>query len=706
MNDLYKEKIQRLFNEYFNYLKSNGGLANANGYEELYKWEIATKCKGKPDLKADDFVSEITSWTKEMKNLLYVGMQPTALRHLAEYHPLELKLAINSLYDETVPLNNRVATYINTCDNCWDEEMKQMFGDNTKARADERLASDFLTCHNPQKYTFYKFSVYKCLCEYLEIEPKGSKEKLAHFYELINNICLPIYREQRELKFLIDKEVVQADYEVNDLLAIQTALYLLSENQLNINIDNNIFTDMETSKYDKYIKLLKANHNIVLTGAPGTGKTFMAKEIAKEMGAEVGFVQFHPSYDYTDFVEGLRPTAPDSNGNIGFERRDGIFKEFCKRAIVGNKRESLLSVAETQSVHKGKMDYVPNNTGINDSFASLYEELKKKIMEGKKLYTDYRNYTKLDASVVYGRIQYKTSNGKSNYFDENYVRQIFNYYKERNQYNIGDVTSPKDFQKITNVTLNYSCYRAIVQKLLDMSKAINQTVNSLSMESVSKAPSIPSKQTEINDEEIMNEKIEVGKTKDTLENKKDNNPYVFIIDEINRGEISKIFGELFFSIDPGYRGEKGRVKTQYQNLITDETDPFFEGFYVPDNVYIIGTMNDIDRSVESMDFAMRRRFTWVEVTAEESMDNIGIDGEKRETMTRLNQAIEKIDGLGKDYELGGAYFLGDMSKEERWEYKIVGLLREYLRGVSNADEKMKKLEAAYYGTEHNDSDAD
>lgn len=76
--------------------------------------------------------------------------------------------------------------------------------------------------------------------------------------------------------------------------------------------------------------------------------------------------------------------------------------------------------------------------------------------------------------------------------------------------------------------------------------------------------------------------------------------------------MSKIFGELFFSIDPGYRGKDGKVDTQYQNLIdidpeTQNEDVFKNGFYVPENVYVIGTMNDIDRSVESMDFAMRRR---------------------------------------------------------------------------------------------------
>lgn len=95
--------------------------------------------------------------------------------------------------------------------------------------------------------------------------------------------------------------------------------------------DNEIQEEpMQELKYKEYIELLKETHNLVLTGAPGTGKTYMARAIAEEMGAVTKFVQFHPSYDYTDFVEGLRP-VDKGDDQMGFKRRDGVFKKFCRK---------------------------------------------------------------------------------------------------------------------------------------------------------------------------------------------------------------------------------------------------------------------------------------------------------------------------------------------------------------------------------------
>ncbi len=188
--------------------------------------------------------------------------------------------------------------------------------------------------------------------------------------------------------------------------------------------------------------------------------------------------------------------------------------------------------------------------------------------------------------------------------------------------------------------------------------------------------------------------------------------YVFIIDEINRGEMSKIFGELFYSIDPGYRGEDGKVRTQYANMLTEANEfdialgaTDFGQFFIPKNVYIIGTMNDIDRSVESMDFAMRRRFAWKEVTASDTMDDIlkevpNADLAKK-AMTAINKKIAEYDDLGTPYQLGAAYFkkikdYKDNALQKLWDYHIEGLLKEYLRGNRDSKKRMDELKKVYF----------
>ena len=164
---------------------------------------------------------------------------------------------------------------------------------------------------------------------------------------------------------------------------------------------------------------------------------------------------------------------------------------------------------------------------------------------------------------------------------------------------------------------------------------------------------------------------------------------------------------MFFAIDPGYRGEKGRIRTQYANMQTSEScfiNAEDDHFYVPENVYIIGTMNDIDRSVESFDFALRRRFAWIPIKAE---DQVGMwDGEIdtwKETalkkMMALNKAIEIMDGFSEAYDIGPSYFLklkecgGDFSL--LWDYHIGNVLQEYFRGMPDAREQLESLKLEY-----------
>ena len=335
---------------------------------------------------------------------------------------------------------------------------------------------------------------------------------------------------------------------------------------------------------------------IIFTGAPGTGKTRIAQKIAKEIAKEIGiaiddqdyFVQFHPSYDYTDFVEGLRP--------VEVKTQSGETK------MQFDKDGEITTVKITAQSGETKMQFVKVD-GIFKAFC-------RKIVEK------------------------------------------------------GD--------------------------------------------------------------------------KDGL--------YFFIIDEINRANLSKVFGELMYCFEKDKRGEKNGVPTQYQNLptyqktddsfsaIAKDEDVFAKGFYVPENVCIIGTMNDIDRSVDSMDFALRRRFEWVEFIVDKKMlrnafsemfsgkhdsDKPDIDIESLVNgVTALNKYIQKEGasfGLNRQYDISQGQFANipenrqSAIKDYVWNYRIKSLLREYLRGEDEKsiegflDEAAKK----FFGeaTENNKQDA-
>lgn len=519
-----------------------------------------------------------------------------------------------------------------------------------------------------------------------------------------------------------------------------------------------------TSILDECIELLKANKNLILTGAPGTGKTYLAREIASKLTGSnmkqsilndtfetlihkyikpgipikssknratynvdkiekhkvflsgehnqpygvpfqlianayqnrlweggqkngldpytaalakhiyeseqnsstlekannlpseienIGFVQFHPSYDYTDFVEGLRPTSLDS-GNIGFERKDGVFKKFCSKAI-----------------SSGIIDTVDN---FEECWFQLISKLNEQdyldipMLSGKLFRLELNVNGDGLANRTYENDTYEKNawiQGKLKFFNK---EQLYNVYK-------GFPGTPSG---------GFDNYRKAIIQYMKTNLGLNDYFKG-------------------------------------IQNNTQQQSFVFIIDEINRGELSKIFGELFFSIDPGYRGEKRRVKTQYQNLITDTDDPFYDGFYVPENVYIIGTMNDIDRSIESMDFAMRRRFAWKEIKAEDNtqmLDSLGsLKQRTLNTMTRLNNAIwdendqSGIQGLSAAYHIGGAYFKKlelylnenhsniEEAFQKLWDNHLQGVLFEYLRGSASAVSDLNRLKTIYFQAE-------
>lgn len=405
-----------------------------------------------------------------------------------------------------------------------------------------------------------------------------------------------------------------------------------------------------------YSKLLLESKNLIFRGAPGTGKSYLAKQIAadiisngytdkwadltEEQRRQVEFVQFHPSYDYSDFVEGLRPKM-NEDGSMGFELQDGIFKSFVDRA--------RRNFEDSQKPIDVREKEISSNTALEEFFADIeFGEEEFRTIKGNKF-----TITNMDDKHIYLAIPgNETVNKLSLNLDE--LRKMLESGLEFNK--VSDIT--KFFGKQFG-TQNYSYDFALFKAIKAAGKATRKT------------------------------KVEAEPLK----------KYIFIIDEINRGEISKILGELFFAIDPGYRGQAGEVATQYSNM-HDNPD---EKFYIPENVYIIGTMNDIDRSVDSFDFAMRRRFRFVEVRAESTQDMLDtiadedIKNEAIARMDRLNAEILKVEGLNENYQIGASYFLKlkYLDFDDFWTDYLEPLLQEYVRGLYDEKGIMKRFARAY-----------
>lgn len=402
--------------------------------------------------------------------------------------------------------------------------------------------------------------------------------------------------------------------------------------------------------------MLIESKNLIFHGAPGTGKSYLAKEIAAdivsdgyydkyaqlsaEQKKQIEFVQFHPSYDYSDFVEGLRPKVND-DGTMGFELQDGIFKKFITRARKNyeDSQKSKEAIEKEVSVQESMMDFFSNIelgvdtfktingnefsiTGVDDKHINIsipgnamVNKLSLNVDEIRKM---------LESDVKFTMIKDVTA-----FFGKSFATQAYSY--------------------------DFAIYKAIKAKKGAGAKA-------------------KAKQTELK-------------------------KYIFIIDEINRGEISKIFGELFFAIDPGYRGIDGEISTQYANLHSDPD----EKFYIPENVYIIGTMNDIDRSVDSFDFAMRRRFRFVELKADErlemltSLEDEELKAEAIKRMAALNQEIAAVEDLNKNYQIGAAYFLKlkTLTFDQLWTDYLQPLLQEYVQGMYGEESIMNRFAKAY-----------
>jgi len=383
--------------------------------------------------------------------------------------------------------------------------------------------------------------------------------------------------------------------------------------------------------------------NQILFGAPGTGKTYYTKKIAVEIingkkaqdrsreeinkeyeelieAGQIVFTTFHQSLSYEDFIEGIKPETID--GNVTYEVKDGIFKQLCSRAIEQRPKNSDIEIYDFDK-------------GWNDLIAEAEQNLLSDSMLLLPVLTQ-------DKGVYVTEI---TDNGNLKIKPKN------------SRLDIDYIVSYNRTKKLQGVFSDLSVVKNIDKEFRSVIGGSNSTAYWAVLNYIN------------NKIKENNKEIDFEETKN----------HVLIIDEINRGNVSAIFGELITLLEEDKRKgnpEHTEVKLPYSGKY----------FSVPNNVYIIGTMNTADRSVEALDTALRRRFSFVEmqpnpkILSDEKYVKYN-DVNLSELLKTINQRIEML--IDKDHQIGHSYFIGIQDLEDlkrTFKDKIIPLLEEYFYG--------------------------
>lgn len=412
--------------------------------------------------------------------------------------------------------------------------------------------------------------------------------------------------------------------------------------------------------------------NQILFGPPGTGKKYNTvnkaieiinpsfnlnqsrTEVKKEFDrlmqeGQIVFTTFHQNMSYEDFIEGIKPIEPEKEGDpLNYQIEYGIFRRLCIEA----------SFAIAQLRKDKTTEEVLDFSILYDKFAESVEE---RLLNGEdvKLETKAGGVVLVESISQLGNFVIKHQKGTRSYtVSKARLTKLQSAIK-----NLDDVSNINDqFRELIGGS-NSSAYWSVLNAIRKEKRVLQKNKETRSY--------------------TFNDKKEVALSltkSDYLE--KNGKPFVLIIDEINRGNISQIFGELITLIEE----DKRLGKSEALEVILPYSK---QKFGVPPNLFIIGTMNTADRSVEALDTALRRRFSFEEIPPNPKvikqvgrlengvLDNIELDS----LLTTINMRIEKL--LDKDHQIGHSYFItvtNFADLKSVFQNKIVPLLQEYFFG--------------------------
>jgi len=660
-----------------------------NGYYEEYKWDLLDRSEGKDVLTVFDGLRG--------KNIIDNPRTDSVIKYLVENEADKTRVCCQYLTDESVPLNERLAAF--------KAEIKALCPSKWKNTAnDERTASGLLTCVYPETYTFYKDEIYQNICDYFGYTSRKAGKKYEHFMELVNGFVKSYGEEIQQI--MLNEIKGFKNKPLN--LAVQTLFWCMKD-YMKEELKNKMTTETNNSSkgtwYDDVVRTWERRKNIVLYGAPGTGKTYDVPELAVRlcnpafMAAEpsreeivsrynqlktekrIAFTTFHQSLDYEDWIEGLRPVVNENN-QVTYEIESGIFKKLCEEAERPVVKDKQVGIADNAVVWKVSLA----GTGDND--------VRRECMENSHIRIGWDGY----GPVISDETDWSVYNGEGKQILDAYINKmkigdiVMSCYSSQTIDAIGVVVGDYEFED------KFPNYKR-VRRVNWLVKNINENI------------------VEMNDGKTMTlgtvyrlNSITLDNVKSILE-KYDTSPkmeendkaYVMVIDELNRGNVSKVFGELITLLEADKR--KGRINAESVVLPYSK-----KAFHIPNNVYLIATMNTADRSLGSLDYAIRRRFAFIA----EKPFGLEVEGFNEDLFEKVSSLfvknfdeykesgwdptmkLEPADTLSEEYKpedvwIGHSYFLmqgeeGEDNTSNRLLYEIIPLLEEYVRdGVLTAE---------------------